>query len=73
MSETCSPPTVSVNALSLAQRRIGCYVSCVITRMSKPKQNPIAVELLRSLFYLCVAPHITTLLSVETNRHSQVP
>ena len=32
-----------------------------------------AVELLRSPFYLYVSPHIPSLLSVEINRHSQLP
>ena len=32
-----------------------------------------AVELLRSPFYLYVSPHIPTMLSVEINRHPQVP
>ena len=36
-------------------------------------RNVVTVELLRSPFYLYVSPHIPTLLSVEINRHPQVP
>ena len=45
----------------------------LLSRECQSLSRIVAVELLRSLFYLCVAPHITTLLSVEINRRPQVP
>ena len=49
------------------------YLFRLIADNSEGLGRIIAVELLRSPFYLCVSPHIPTLHSVETNRHPQVP
>ena len=45
----------------------------VLSRDREGLRGIVVVELLHSPFYLCVAPHIPTLLSVEINRHSQLP
>ena len=71
-------PTITLRKLlfSTLYHWFGAASNDMLLRLSdnrKGLNRVVALELLRSPFYLYVSPHIPTLLSVETNRNPQVP